>query len=108
MAGGPSCLFASAGMGLSIDVLGLMSRARIRTVGRLLIWVLTFVASFSIGMGGIYWVVVSEIFPTRVRGAAMSMSVVFPGAGITWFRSSFRPCSRRLREMSSMYLRSCA
>jgi uncharacterized membrane protein YwaF len=32
-------------------------------------------------MGGIYWVMVSEIFPTRIRGAASSLSVVFLWGG---------------------------
>jgi hypothetical protein len=27
-------------------------------------------------MGGIFWVLVSEIFPTRIRGAATSVAVV--------------------------------
>ena len=47
-------------------------------------------SSFSIGMGGIYWVVVSEIFPTRVRGAAMSLSVVFLWGG-NYLVSQFFP-----------------
>ncbi len=88
----PIMLFASAGMGLSLMLLGLMfAGAGADTDGRwLLLWVLTFVASFSIGMGGIYWVVVSEIFPTRVRGAAMSMSVVFLWGG-NYLVSQFFP-----------------
>jgi len=39
------------------------------------------VSWFSVGMGGIYWVVVSEIFPNRVRGRAMALSVVFLWGG---------------------------
>jgi sugar porter (SP) family MFS transporter len=77
----PIMLFASAGMGTSLALLGLgFSQAGASGWG-LLIWILTYVASFSIGMGGIYWVVVSEVFPTRVRGAASSLSVVFLWGG---------------------------
>lgn len=77
----PILLFASAGMGISLALLGLgFSHAGVSGWG-LLIWILTYVASFSIGMGGIYWVVVSEIFPTRVRGTASSLSVVFLWGG---------------------------
>jgi MFS family permease len=31
-----------------------------------------YVASFAVGLGPIFWLLISEIFPLRVRGAAMS------------------------------------
>ena len=77
----PILLFASAGMGLSLALLGSTFAHSTNAGGGLLAWILTYVASFSIGMGGIYWVVVTEIFPTRVRGAASSLSVVFLWGG---------------------------
>jgi sugar porter (SP) family MFS transporter len=77
----PILLFASAGMGLSLGLLGYTFAHQAGAGTGLLIWILTYVASFSIGMGGIYWVVVTEIFPTRVRGAASSLSVVFLWGG---------------------------
>jgi SP family arabinose:H+ symporter-like MFS transporter len=77
----PLLLFASAGMGISLALLGLGFDQHGASGMGLLIWILVYVASFSIGMGGIYWVVVSEIFPTRVRGAASSLSVVFLWGG---------------------------
>jgi SP family arabinose:H+ symporter-like MFS transporter len=77
----PLLLFASAGMGISLALLGLGFAQHGASGWGLLIWILVYVASFSIGMGGIYWVVVSEIFPTRVRGAAASLSVVFLWGG---------------------------
>lgn len=86
----PIMLFAAVGMGLSLTLLGIMFPAGATHAKWLLIWVLTYVSSFSIGMGGIYWVVVSEIFPTRVRGAAMSLSVVFLWGG-NYLVSQFFP-----------------
>ncbi len=77
----PIMLFAAAGMGISLALLGRMFAGSAGDGGWLLLWILTYVSSFSIGMGGIYWVVVSEIFPTRVRGAAASLSVVFLWGG---------------------------
>jgi SP family arabinose:H+ symporter-like MFS transporter len=77
----PIMLFASAGMGISLALLGLVFAHSGGSGWSLLVWILTYVASFSIGMGGIYWVVVTEIFPTRVRGAASSLSVVFLWGG---------------------------
>jgi SP family arabinose:H+ symporter-like MFS transporter len=32
-------------------------------------------------MGGIFWVLISEIFPTRIRGAATSVAVVVHWSG---------------------------
>lgn len=74
-------LVASAGMGISLALLGYTFAHNAGAGTGLLTWILVYVASFSIGMGGIYWVVVTEIFPTRVRGAASSLSVVFLWGG---------------------------
>ena len=77
----PLMIGASAGMGLSLLLMGL-AFPNAETQGTLLlIYTLAYVASFSIGMGGIYWVVVSEIFPNRIRGRAMALSVVFLWGG---------------------------
>ncbi len=86
----PIMLLAAAGMGLSLTLLGWMFNGTQGDSTWLLVWVLTYVSSFSIGMGGIYWVVVSEIFPTRVRGAAMSLSVIFLWGG-NYLVSQFFP-----------------
>ncbi len=86
----PIMLLAAAGMGLSLTLLGVMFTAGGSTAAWSLTWILTYVSSFSVGMGGIYWVVVSEIFPTRVRGAAMSLSVVFLWGG-NYLVSQFFP-----------------
>ena len=86
----PLLLFASAGMGISLALLGLGFAQHGASGLLLLIWILVYVASFSIGMGGIYWVVVSEIFPTRFRGIASSLSVVFLWGG-NWVVSYFFP-----------------
>ncbi|KAK4414476.1 Sugar transporter ERD6-like 5 [Sesamum alatum] len=46
------------------------------------IGVLTFTGSFSLGMGGIPWVIMSEIFPINVKGLAGSLVTV-----VNWFGS---------------------
>lgn len=37
---------------------------------------LVFVASFAVGLGPVFWLMISEIYPLRVRGPAMSASTV--------------------------------
>ena len=86
----PIMLCASAGMGLSLALLGLTFAHSSGAGWELLVLILVYVSSFSIGMGGIYWVLISEIFPTRVRGAAASLSVVFLWGG-NYLVSQFFP-----------------
>ena len=77
----PIMIAASAGMGVSLFLMG-WAFPHAETSGlQLLIYTLSYVSWFSVGMGGIYWVVVSEIFPNRVRGRAMALSVVFLWGG---------------------------
>ena len=42
----------------------------------LLVGILAFVGAFSIAMGPIPWIVNSEIFPTKIRGRAMSVAIL--------------------------------
>ena len=50
----------------------------------LLIFILGYVASFSASLGPIPWVIISEIFPTKTRGIAMSFSVVVIWLGVVF------------------------
>ena len=38
--------------------------------------ILIYVGSFGVGLGPGVWVVISELFPTRIRGRAMSIATV--------------------------------
>ncbi len=48
----------------------------------LLIFILGYVACFSSSLGPIPWVLISEIFPTKNRGTAMSFSIVMLWLGV--------------------------
>lgn len=39
--------------------------------------VLFYIASFAVSPGPVVWVVISEIFPTRIRGRAMGIAAIF-------------------------------
>jgi MFS transporter, SP family, arabinose:H+ symporter len=75
----PLLLAAAAGMGVSLAGLGWAMLARDDAVPAgwwVLAFVLVYVASFAVAMGPVVWVIMSEIFPTRVRGRAMSIATV--------------------------------
>jgi SP family arabinose:H+ symporter-like MFS transporter len=42
-----------------------------------LVLILLFIASFASCIGPVYWILMSEMFPTRIRGLAMSFAVFF-------------------------------
>jgi MFS family permease len=75
----PLLLASLAGMTLSLFVLGL-AFALPRLSG-LLGWLavsslMVYVGSFAVGLGPVFWLVLSEIYPLRVRGRAMSVGTV--------------------------------
>jgi len=72
----PLLLIASAGMGLSLTALGGAFYFESLEGPWVLLCTLAYVASFAVAMGPVVWVVLSEIFPTRIRGRAMSIATV--------------------------------
>lgn len=64
------------GMFLSLLVVGILFLVG-KTQGYLiLIFILTFITSFAVGYGPVIWVLLSEIYPTRIRGRAMSVATL--------------------------------
>jgi sugar porter (SP) family MFS transporter len=72
----PLLLVSLAGMAMSLTVLGLaFSLPQFKDV---LGWVaigslMAYVGSFAIGLGPVFWLILSEIYPLRIRGRAMSV-----------------------------------
>jgi sugar porter (SP) family MFS transporter len=68
----PLLLIGTAGMVISLGLLGLIFE---RGAGGGLAWLavitlMAYVASFAISLGPIFWLIISEIYPLRIRGIA--------------------------------------
>jgi SP family arabinose:H+ symporter-like MFS transporter len=70
----PLLLFGTAGIAISmlITSYGFQSAGGAMNPGLVLGGMLGFVASFALSLGPVMWVLLSEIFPNRVRGIAIS------------------------------------
>ena len=71
----PLMELGSLGMGLCLICLGLAAYFQ-QTAIWVLIFVLGFIAFFALSVGPVTWVILSEIFPTQIRGRAMSIATV--------------------------------
>ncbi|OHB75564.1 MAG: hypothetical protein A2W31_16935 [Planctomycetes bacterium RBG_16_64_10] len=69
----PLLAIGAAGMGLCLGAIGLAA-----FFGQLSTWVLLFIlgyiACFAMSVGPVTWVILAEIFPTRIRGRAMALA----------------------------------
>ncbi len=100
----PLLLTAAAGMGISFILLGAAFRFQLFTGGLVLLFTLLYVAFFAMAMGPVVWVVMAEIFPTRIRGRAMAIATV-----ILWFSDflvslTFPVIADRFNESAAFWL----
>jgi SP family arabinose:H+ symporter-like MFS transporter len=68
----PLLMLGTAGIAISMGLLAWGFRGASMDPGLVLMGVLGFVASFAVSLGPIMWVLLSEIFPNRIRGVAIS------------------------------------
>jgi len=71
----PLMMIGSAGMGISLLAMGLAAYFG-RTELWILLFILSYIACFALSVGPVTWVILSEIFPTRIRGRAMAIATV--------------------------------
>jgi sugar porter (SP) family MFS transporter len=71
----PLMLIGSCGMGLTLLSLGLAFHFNQKSLWVLLI-VLGYIGCFAMSLGPVTWVILSEIFPTGIRGRAMAIATV--------------------------------
>ena len=63
-------------MGVSLALLGGAFASQQFEGPWVLLCVLGYVAAFAMAMGPVVWVIMAEIFPTQIRGRAMSIATV--------------------------------
>lgn len=69
----------------------------------LLILILAFVGCFAMSLGPIPWVLISEIFPTKTRGIAMSLAIMVLWFGVVLI-SQFTPVLLEMGEMMTFWI----
>jgi MFS transporter, SP family, xylose:H+ symportor len=71
----PLMLIGAAGMGLCLTAMGLASYWQ-QTDVWVLLFIVGYIGCFALSVGPVTWVILSEIFPTRIRGRAMALATV--------------------------------
>ena len=69
----PLMIVGAAGMGLSLVAIGLAAQYQAISLW-VLLFMLSYIACFALSVGPVTWVLLSEIFPTKIRGRAMSIA----------------------------------
>jgi SP family arabinose:H+ symporter-like MFS transporter len=99
----PLLLIAAAGMGVSQLLLGAAFRIENLAGSAILLLILLYIAFFAMAMGPIVWVVLSEIFPTRMRGSAMAIATVALWIADFAVTLSFPVIADRLNESTAFW-----
>ena len=76
----PLMFLGATGMGISLLAMGLMAQniADPSTVsGWMLFFIIIYVVCFGLSVGPVTWVILSEIYPTAVRGRALGLATFF-------------------------------
>ena len=100
----PLLLVATGGMGVSLVLLGAAFKYQFLPPSALLFIILLYIAFFASAMGPLVWVVMAEIFPIRMRGAAMGLATL-----ILWFADfvvtlSFPVISDKLNASAAFWI----
>ena len=69
----PLMIVGASGMGVSLLAMGLAAQLQAVSFWVLAI-ILCYMACFALSVGPVTWVILSEIFPTRIRGRALSVA----------------------------------
>jgi SP family arabinose:H+ symporter-like MFS transporter len=97
-------LIGSAAMGVALALLGFAFRMNPVPTRLVLALVLFYVASFAVSMGAVIWVYIAELFPTRVRGRAMSVATMLIWAACLLVTMTFLSMVRALGASGAFWV----
>ncbi len=100
----PLLLIAAGGMGFSLVFLGAAFKVHFLPPVALLLIILMYIAFFASAMGPLVWVVMAEIFPTRMRGSAMGIATLFLWLSDFAVTLTFPVISDRLSASAAFWL----
>jgi len=69
----PLMIIGATGMAVSLAAIGIAAWLN-QLSGWLLVFILGYIACFALSVGPVTWVILSEIFPTKIRGRAMAVA----------------------------------
>jgi sugar porter (SP) family MFS transporter len=102
----PLLLGSLAGMAVSLALLGLSFTAALESAGSWLplVCLLGFVASFAVGAGPVFWVLVAEVFPPDARAAGVGVATA-----VNWFCGflvglAFLPLAAAIGDASAFWV----
>jgi MFS transporter, SP family, galactose:H+ symporter len=68
-------LLGTAGMASALGLIGVAFRHQ--SAGRVIFYeMIAYIVSFGLGLGPVMWLLISEIYPTKIRGRAMSLATL--------------------------------
>ena len=76
----PLMVVGAAGMGISLFAMGALAQRMTdpnAAGSTMLLFILVYIACFGLSVGPVTWVILSEIFPTAVRGRALGLAAFF-------------------------------
>lgn len=76
----PLMLLGTVGMGISLVAMGVMAQVGVDPAAAsnwMLLFIILYIACFGLSVGPVVWVILSEIFPTAVRGRALGLATFF-------------------------------
>jgi SP family xylose:H+ symportor-like MFS transporter len=85
----PLLMIGSVGMAIGMFAIGLLSYLEIIGISTL-VFIIIYTASFMMSWGPICWVLISELFPNKIRGKAVAIAVAAQWAA-NYFISSTYP-----------------
>lgn len=97
-------IIGNAGVFISLLVMGYLFASPAPSQTALIVAVSFFIASFAFSLGPIPWIIMSEIFPTKIRGRAMAIATLVLFAANWLIAQLFPLMSKILGEHGTFWL----